>query len=127
MYEVDPGRFDQMVSEALDGIPEELGVLLSNVAVTVQHEGGTPGLLGLYQGVPLTQRTSNYAGALPDRITIYRHAICQVCDSDSSVRSTPFRQVLERGSGPVEQRSAPEGLPVAEPNTTGERRALVLR
>ena len=49
VVEVDPERFEMMVSEALDGIPEELGELMSNVAVTVQHDGGPRGLLGLYQ------------------------------------------------------------------------------
>ena len=85
MVEVDPERFEVMVSEALDGIPAELGELMSNVAVTVQHDGGPAGLSGLYQGVPLTRRSTFYAGALPDRITIYRRAICAVCNSDSEV------------------------------------------
>jgi len=47
VVEVDPARFEVMVSEALDGIPVELGELMSNVAVTVQHERGPAGLLGL--------------------------------------------------------------------------------
>ena len=51
MVEVDPERFELMVSQALDGLPDELGELMSNVAVTVQHDGGPAGLLGLYQGV----------------------------------------------------------------------------
>ena len=71
MVDVDPERFEVMVSEALDGIPVELGELMTNVAVTVQHDGGPAGILGLYQGVPLTRRSTFYAGALPDRITIY--------------------------------------------------------
>ena len=87
MVEVDPERFEVMVSDALDGIPAELGELMSNVAVTVQHDSGPAGLLGLYQGVPLTRRSTFYAGALPDRITIYRRAICAVCNSDSAIRS----------------------------------------
>ena len=79
MIDVEPTRFEAMVTEALDGLPEELGELMSNVAVTVQHEVGPAGLLGLYQGIPLTRRTTSYAGALPDRITIYRRAICAIC------------------------------------------------
>ena len=94
MVEVEPERFDAMVSEALDGIPAELGGLMSNVAVTVQHDGGPPGLLGLYQGVPLTRRSTFYAGALPDRITIYRRAICAVCTSDSEVVEQVRRTVI---------------------------------
>jgi predicted Zn-dependent protease with MMP-like domain len=94
MVEVEPERFEAMVSEALDGIPEELGELMSNVAVTVQHEDGPRGLLGLYQGVPLTRRTSFYAGALPDRITIYRRAICAICDSEADVVEQVRRTVV---------------------------------
>ncbi|GAB3053401.1 metallopeptidase family protein [Intrasporangium mesophilum] len=94
MIDVDPQRFEVMVSEALDGIPEQLGVLMSNVAVTVQHDGGPPGLLGLYQGVPLTRRSPFYAGALPDRITIYRQAICALCNSDSEVVEQVRRTVI---------------------------------
>lgn len=85
MVEVDPEQFEEMVSEALGGIPGELGELMSNVAVTEQQDSGPAGLLGLYQGVPLTRRSSFYAVALPDRITIYRRAICAVCTSDSEV------------------------------------------
>src|ERR1035437_116331 len=94
MIEVDPERFEVMVSEALDGIPAELGELMSNVAVTVQHDSGPAGLLGLYQGVPLTRRSTFYAGALPDRITIYRRAICAVCNSDSEVVEQVRRTVI---------------------------------
>ncbi len=49
MIDVDPERFEVMVNEALDGIPAELGELMSDVAVTVQHDGGPSGLLGLYR------------------------------------------------------------------------------
>ncbi len=94
MVDVDAERFDEMVSEALDGIPPDLGALMSNVAVTVQHDGGPAGLLGLYQGVPLTRRSTFYAGALPDRITIYRRAICAVCDSESEVVEQVRRTVI---------------------------------
>jgi predicted Zn-dependent protease with MMP-like domain len=98
MVEVDPERFEVMVSEALDGIPAELGELMSNVAVTVQHDSGPAGLLGLYQGVPLTRRSTFYAGALPDRITIYRRAICAVCNSDSEVVEQVRRTVIHASS-----------------------------
>lgn len=94
MIDVDPERFEAMVSDALDGIPGELGGLMSNVAVTVQHDGGPDGLLGLYQGVPLTRRSAFYAGALPDRITIYRRAICAVCSSEAEVVEQVRRTVI---------------------------------
>ena len=57
VIEVEPGRFEEMVAAALDGLPAELGRLMRNVAVTVEHHPGPPGLLGLYQGIPLTGRT----------------------------------------------------------------------
>jgi predicted Zn-dependent protease with MMP-like domain len=94
MVDVDPERFEMMVSEALDGIPAELGELMTNVAVTVQHVSGPPGLLGLYHGVPLTRRSSFYAGVLPDRITIYRLAICALCTSESDVVEQVRRTVI---------------------------------
>ena len=93
MVEVDPERFEAMVTEALDGLPDELGGLMSNVAVTVQQDGGPRRLLGLYQGVPLTRR-STYAGALPDRITIFRRAICAVCASEAEVVEQVRRTVI---------------------------------
>lgn len=94
MIEVAPGRFEEMVVTALDGLPEGLGQLMSNVAVTVQHEPGPPGLLGLYQGIPLTSRTTQYAGVLPDRITIYRQAICAICWTEDQVADQVRRTVI---------------------------------
>ena len=94
MVEVEPARFEAMVREALDGLPAELGRIMSNVAVTVDHDGGRPGLLGLYQGIPLTRRTTSYAGALPDRITIYRRAISAVCASEEDVVEQVRRTVI---------------------------------
>jgi predicted Zn-dependent protease with MMP-like domain len=82
---VEPERFELLVSAALDALPPELGRLMQNVAVTVEHDGGPRGLLGLYSGVPLTRRTSRYSAVLPDRITIYRLAICALCRTDAEV------------------------------------------
>ncbi len=94
MIEVAPGRFDEMVVMALDDLPDDLGRLMRNVAVTVEHRAGPPGLLGLYQGVPLTSRTTNYAGVLPDRITIYRRAICAVCRTEEEVADQVRRTII---------------------------------
>jgi predicted Zn-dependent protease with MMP-like domain len=94
VIEVEPGRFEDMVVAALDGLPEELGRLMRNVAVTVEHGPGPPGLLGLYQGVPLTSRTSEYAWVLPDRITIYRQEICAICRTDQEVVDQVRRTVI---------------------------------
>ena len=80
VIEVEPGAFEDMVVAALDSLPEDLGRLMRNVAVTVEHGPGPPGLLGLYQGIPLTSRTSQYAGVLPDRITIFKGPLTRLCD-----------------------------------------------
>ena len=95
MIEVEPDRFEEMVVTALDSLPEELGRLMTNVAVTVEHGPGPPGLLGLYQGIPLTSRTATgYAGVLPDRITIYRRAICAICATEQEVVEQVRRTVI---------------------------------
>jgi predicted Zn-dependent protease with MMP-like domain len=94
VIEVEPGAFEDMVVAALDSLPEDLGQLMRNVAVTVEHGPGRPGLLGLYQGIPLTSRTSQYAGVLPDRITIYRRAICAICNTEAEVLEQVRRTVI---------------------------------
>ena len=87
-----------MVADALDGLPEELGRLMRNVAVLVEHEPGPRGLLGLYEGVPLTSRTSHYSAQLPDRITIYHQAICRRCNTvDEVVRQVRITVIHEVG------------------------------
>jgi predicted Zn-dependent protease with MMP-like domain len=67
---------------------------MRNVAVTVQHEPGPPSLLGLYEGIPLTSRTTGYAGVLPDRITIYQQAICEICGTEEEVADQVRRTVI---------------------------------
>lgn len=65
--------FEQVVLDALEALPAELRAAMSNVTVVVEDEP-PPGerLLGLYEGVPLTERTSAYGAVLPDKITIFR-------------------------------------------------------
>jgi predicted Zn-dependent protease with MMP-like domain len=96
VIDIDPERFEEMVRAALDELPDELGTLMRNVAVLVEHDQGPPGLLGLYEGVPLTRR-SQYSGVLPDRITIYRQAICAGAwsewDVEKEVRKTVIHEV----------------------------------
>jgi len=94
VIEVEPERFEEMVVEALDRMPPELGRLMSNVAVTVEHRPGPRGLLGLYEGVPLTSRTTGYGGVLPDRITIYRQAICAICRTREEVAEQVRKTVI---------------------------------
>ncbi|MBZ4561789.1 metallopeptidase family protein, partial [Mycobacterium avium] len=82
----DPQRFDELVSDALDLIPPELAAAMDNVVVLVDdRHPEEPDLLGLYEGVALTERDSDYSGALPDAITIYRAALLDVCESEQQV------------------------------------------
>jgi predicted Zn-dependent protease with MMP-like domain len=94
VVEVEPGWFEEMVTTALDRLPEEFGRLMENVAVMVEHDAGPPGLLGLYEGIPLTNRSYQYAMVLPDRITIYRQAICARCETVDEVADQVRRTVI---------------------------------
>ncbi len=84
--EVPPDRFAELVAEALDGIPEHLGRLMDNVNVFVDDHSAPGPLLGLYEGIPLTEREAYGGLAMPDRITLFRRAICRECHSDEEVR-----------------------------------------
>lgn len=92
-------QFEELVAQALDGLPEDFARLLDNVAVVVEEEPsdelleemgfdlGDPDrdeLFGLYQGVPLNDRGSWYS-QLPDRVTIYRGPILRCCISRREV------------------------------------------
>ncbi|NGM14956.1 metallopeptidase family protein [Verrucosispora sp. CWR15] len=79
-------RFEELVGEALDEVPEELLALMNNVVILVEDDP-PPGedLLGLYEGHALTERGWDYAGVLPDRILIYRNPILRICASDEDV------------------------------------------
>ena len=79
----------------LDSLPPELGRAMSNVSIVFEDEppDGQP-LLGLYQGVPLTRRTSGYAGALPDKITIFQGNLEAICRTDAEIREEVRKTVL---------------------------------
>lgn len=79
--------FEELVSEALDGIPEELAALIDNCVVLVEDEppGDDPGLLGLYDGVPLTERDSGYTFLMPDRIFVFRNPLLDMCESSEQL------------------------------------------
>ena len=79
-------RFEELVSDALDLIPRELAAAIDNVVVLVSdRDPDDPELLGLYEGIALTERDSMYAGALPDTITIFRESLLEICDTDEDV------------------------------------------
>ena len=89
-------QFEAWVADALDGLPPDIAALMDNVAIAVEQEP-PPGanLLGLYRGVPQTRRTSGYAGALPDLITIYRGPLERVAGRDPErLRALIRRTVL---------------------------------
>jgi predicted Zn-dependent protease with MMP-like domain len=94
MVDVSPERFEEMVATALDGLPPRLGKVMRNVAVVVNTDSPQRRLLGLYEGVPLTSRTTHYAGVLPDRITIYRVAICAISATEDEVVEQVRRTVI---------------------------------
>jgi predicted Zn-dependent protease with MMP-like domain len=77
-------RFEELVGEALDGIPDELAARIDNVVIRVR-EDSRAGLLGLYEGIPLTRREQYGALAMPDRITIYRGPILRRCRTEAEV------------------------------------------
>jgi predicted Zn-dependent protease with MMP-like domain len=87
-------RFEELVGEALDSIPDELAGYMENVAVVVQawpttrQQSGHPGmLLGLYEGVDLTRRGPlSYSAVLPDRITIFQGPHCRITSSVEELR-----------------------------------------
>jgi predicted Zn-dependent protease with MMP-like domain len=87
--EMDGPAFERAVSEALDLLPPDMAALMDNVAVFVADEPPDevePGTLGLYEGTPLTERGDGWAGSLPDRITIFRLPILEMCGDDEEVR-----------------------------------------
>lgn len=78
-------EFEALVEDGLQLIPGELLDLLDNVAIIVEDHPPAdlpPDTLGLYEGVPLTERDDGWtAGALPDRIFIYQRPLLAMCDS----------------------------------------------
>jgi predicted Zn-dependent protease with MMP-like domain len=78
--ELDRGAFEALVEQALDEIPEEIAAAVHNVVVLVEDDAPSdePDLLGVYDGVSLTQRTADHGG-LPDRITIFRRPLLELC------------------------------------------------
>jgi predicted Zn-dependent protease with MMP-like domain len=87
--------FERVVQAALDSLPLELRERISNVEIVVEDEppAGRP-LLGLYQGVPLTRRGSNYSGALPDKITVYRGPLERHYGHDLAVLEQQVRHTV---------------------------------
>ena len=84
--------FEDAVRDALDEIPGELAAQMDNVVVLVEDDppADDPDLLGVYEGVPLTERDDSWAmGALPDRITIFRRPTLTMCETRAEVVVRP--------------------------------------
>lgn len=90
-------EFEALVADALDQLPAALAAAMDNVVVLVEDRSERdPALLGVYEGTSLTERGSNYAGSLPDRITIFREAILDICsDTEQVVREVSITVVHE--------------------------------
>ena len=87
MVEVSESEFEDLVAEALDGLPPELARLMDNVAIFVEDQASDDAeLLGIYEGIPLTERDSTYMMTFPDRITIYRLPTLRISHDAEEVR-----------------------------------------
>lgn len=82
MLELSEADFEDLVSDALDQIPEELAEKIDNVVILVEDEApeDAPDVLGLYEGTPLPER-GDYSGVLPDTIRLFRLPILRVCET----------------------------------------------
>ena len=93
--ETEERPLEDLVQEALTRVPDELREQMSNVDIVVEDEppAGQP-LLGLYEGIPLTERTSWYAGAPPDKISIYRGPLERLYGHDEELLERMIRRVV---------------------------------
>ena len=85
VFIIDAARFEQLVGEALDSLPAALGEMMENIVVVVEDAHPEEDLLGLYEGVPLTEREDYGGMAMPDRVTVYRLPICQICETEEEL------------------------------------------
>jgi predicted Zn-dependent protease with MMP-like domain len=87
MVELSDDRFAELVEEAFRSVPPELARLLDNVALFIENDAppDDPDLLGVYDGVALTERDSMYGGVLPDRIVVFRNPTLEICDTEEDV------------------------------------------
>ena len=85
--EMGPVEFDALVDRALDGIPDEIAALVRNVAVLVEDDppADDPDLLGLYDGIALTERWGDPMMELPDRIFVFRGPLLDMCDTEEQL------------------------------------------
>ena len=97
MYELTDEQFDVLISRAMDELPQEYIKGLNNVAIVMADEPTEEQmvkmklreehkiLLGLYEGIPLTQRGNGYTFVLPDKITLFKHSILRVVHNEDEL------------------------------------------
>ena len=96
MYSLTDEEFDKLITKAMDELPQEYIKGLNNVAIVMADEPTQEQkmkmklrentvLLGLYEGIPLTQRGNSYTFVLPDKITLFKHSIMRVVRSDDEL------------------------------------------
>ncbi|MEH3032636.1 MAG: metallopeptidase family protein [Aeromicrobium erythreum] len=87
MVEVSEERFAELVEQAFREVPAELTAMLDNVVLFVEDDAPPedPDLLGLYDGVALTERDTAYGGVLPDRIMVFRRPTLAICETEEDV------------------------------------------
>ena len=85
---MDAAAFEELVIDELDQLPDEMVEGLDNVVFVVEDrpEDGTLDLLGLYDGLALTERTQYGMGELPDRIVVYREPHLAQCEDEAELR-----------------------------------------
>jgi predicted Zn-dependent protease with MMP-like domain len=92
---VSDDEFQEWIDQALQSVPPELAERVENVWIEVSDEDPPrPSILGLYQGVPATRRTSAYVLALPDRITLYRRPLERLYGHDRELLGRRVRHVV---------------------------------
>jgi predicted Zn-dependent protease with MMP-like domain len=96
---VNPERFEELVDAALAEIPDKLFDLVENCALIIEDEppAELAGVLGYYDGTPLSQRDSQYSGVLPDRILIFKGPLLRMVRSEreliEEVRITVLHEI----------------------------------
>jgi predicted Zn-dependent protease with MMP-like domain len=96
MIELTDERFDQLITRAMDELPQKYIQGLENVAIVYEDEPSEEQkvkmkldnhhlLLGLYEGIPLTHRGNGYSFVLPDKITLFKHSILAVTGNEEEL------------------------------------------
>lgn len=87
MEPVSQDAFEEMINDALDTIPEEFARHMTNMVVLARDfNPDEPMLLGLFEGIPLTEQHSNHSGFLPDAVFVYKDALEAMCSDEEELR-----------------------------------------